>query len=100
VPYTDGPRVILRPSFAMTLQEVRAKIKGGRIAGTGTLILEGDGIRLEDVVIDDGRALIVHGETGTRRGPCVAPAPRLQILDSADTHAAETLRMRGYRYAP
>jgi len=97
VPYTDGPRVILRPSFAMTLREVRAKIKGGRIAGTGTLILDGDGIRLEDVIIEDGKALIVHGETRTLCGNIQTPAPRLQLLDPADTSAEETLLMRGYR---
>ena len=60
IPFTSGPRVLLHPSFAMTLAEVREKIKGGSIAGDATLILDGPHITLENVEITAGSALIVR----------------------------------------
>ena len=63
VPFTTGPRVILRPSFALTLADVRVKIQGGRISGDATLVLEGD-VHLKNVTIPAGTSLIVHAEDG------------------------------------
>jgi len=104
IPMTPGPRVILRPSFAMTLAEVREKIKGGSISGEATLILDGKDITLENVEITDGSALVVHACPGAK-----ANVKDLKIenagfemveltaeeMESSDT--PEYLKLRGYR---
>lgn len=105
IPYTDGPRVILRPSFAMTLAEGREKLTGGRLSGPSTLILDGPDIRLQDVVLEDGAALVVKAcpgamvsLTGTLSG---APGYKLQVLTQAellDEAVPAPLKMRGYRF--
>ena len=66
IPITPGPRVILRPSFALTLDEVRSKISGGSIAGEGTLVLDGKDITLENVEITDGSALVIKACDGAK----------------------------------
>ena len=104
VPITPGPRVILRPSFALTLTEVRDRIKGGRISGDATLILDGD-IRLENVNVDAGAALVVHAAPGasvTIKDATFSANPTFEIQALTDTEinspdVPEYLRIRGYR---
>ncbi len=98
VPYTDGPRVLLRPSFAMTLREVREKVHGGRLVGTATLVVEDPEVRLSDVVLGDGEALVLR-KPGDPWAP--VPAPRLRELSEeelSDPSTPETTVMRGYCY--
>lgn len=104
VPVVPGPRVLLRPSFAMTLAEVREKISGGRIEGEATLVVEGRDIRLENVVISDGSALVVkacEGAKVTIRNLRVDnDGFVMQLLDEAERTSPATpeyLRIRGYR---
>ncbi|MCC7299761.1 MAG: UTP--glucose-1-phosphate uridylyltransferase, partial [Verrucomicrobia bacterium] len=66
IPFTAGPRVLLRPSFAMTLAEVREKIKGGSISGDATLVLDGKNITLENVEIAPGSALVIKAIDGAK----------------------------------
>ena len=103
IPMTPGPRVLLRPSFALTLEEVRAKITGGSISGEGTLVLEGD-IRLENVEIADGAALVIKACAGaqvTIRDLKVAnngfQLVRLTDAEMQSEATPEYLRIRGYR---
>jgi UDP-sugar pyrophosphorylase len=104
IPFTPGPRVLLRPSFAMTLAEVREKIKGGKISGDATLVLDGKNITLENVEITAGSALVIKAADGAQ-----VTAKDLKIKNdgfelvnltddeqnSPDT--PEYLRLRGYR---
>ncbi|MGE4488107.1 MAG: UTP--glucose-1-phosphate uridylyltransferase [Kiritimatiellales bacterium] len=104
IPFTPGPRVILRPSFAMTLAEVREKIKGGNISGQATLVLDGKDITLDNVEVTDGSALVIKAADGAQ-----VTAKDLKIendgfelvnltddeQNSPDT--PEYLRLRGYR---
>ncbi|MEM1157631.1 MAG: UTP--glucose-1-phosphate uridylyltransferase [Verrucomicrobiota bacterium] len=104
IPLTPGPRVLLRPSFAMTLAEVRSKIMAGSIHGTGTLILDGPGIRLENVSIADGAGLVIKAGPDARvtvkdlqvenDGFVIVPLTEDE-LKHPDT--PEYLRIRGYR---
>lgn len=102
VPFVLGPRVILRPSFALTLAEVKARVRGGRISGCSTLIIEGD-VRLENVVIPEGCSLKVSGGEGAILRDYVAeagPGYELELLsdeEMADPAVPEFLRIRGYR---
>ncbi|MEI8205812.1 MAG: UTP--glucose-1-phosphate uridylyltransferase [Kiritimatiellales bacterium] len=66
IPFTPGPRVLLHPSFAMTLAEVREKIKGGSISGDATLVLDGKDITLENVEIAAGSALVIKACNGAK----------------------------------
>jgi UDP-sugar pyrophosphorylase len=96
--------VILRPSFALTLTEVRDRIKGGRISGDSTLILDGD-IRLDNVNVDAGAALVVHSAPGasvTIKDATFSAKSTFEIQALTDTEITssdepEFLRIRGYR---
>jgi UDP-sugar pyrophosphorylase len=104
IPFTPGPRVLLRPSFALTLAEVREKIKDGSISGDATLVLDGQGITLENVEIAAGSALVIKAADGTK-----ITAKNLKVENggfelvklSADelnsSATPEYLRIRGYR---
>jgi UDP-sugar pyrophosphorylase len=104
VPFTDGPRVILRPSFAMTLAEVDEKVTGGSLEGSATLIVDGRGVVLDEVHIPDGAALVIHAHpeaqvtvTGTLNSGGFV---REELTDGeyADPSVADVLKMRGYRF--
>lgn len=104
LPFTPGPRVILRPSFAMTLDEVRAKIKGGKISGEASLVLDGKNITLENVEITDGSALVIHaceGATVTVKNLKVENGgfELIPLTDEEQNSPStpEYLRLRGYR---
>jgi UDP-sugar pyrophosphorylase len=104
IPFTPGPRVLLRPSFAMTLEEVRAKIKGGKISGGATLVLDGKNITLENVEITDGSALVIKAVDGAKvtiRNLKVEndgfELVKLSDEEQNSPATPEYLRIRGYR---
>ena len=105
VPFTPGPKVLLRPSFAMTLAEAREKISGCSISNEATLILDGKDIALEDVELSGRSALVIKACEGAK---VVVIGQKFENdgfelikltqeeLTSADT--PEYLRIRGYRF--
>jgi UDP-sugar pyrophosphorylase len=104
IPMTPGPRVILRPSFALTLDEVRSKISGGSIAGSATLLLDGNDITLENVEINDGSALVIKacpGASVTARNLKVEndgfELVKLTAEEMESPDTPEYLKLRGYR---
>ena len=107
IPFTTGPRVILRPSFALTLQDVRDRISGGSISGDATLILDGD-IHLKNVVIEPGATFIAKSSLGTSatHTDTTIPAGKtytLHELTDAEMSSPDTpefLKIRGYRIDP
>ncbi|MFZ4776019.1 MAG: UTP--glucose-1-phosphate uridylyltransferase [Terrimicrobiaceae bacterium] len=102
IPFTPGPRVILRPSFALTLDEVKKRISGGSISGASTLILDGD-IRLENVTVSGGASLVisaVHGASVTVNDLHVSSGPSYVIEElggQPSTGVPEYLLIRGYK---
>lgn len=100
VPITPGPRVILRPSFALTLADVRGRIRGGSISGNATLILDGE-CTLENVVIPDGATLIAK-DTSLKNQTIPVEENSYRLVELTDEEMAspevpESLRIRGYR---
>lgn len=105
VPFTRGPKVILRPSFAMSLAEGREKISGCSVSGEATLIVDGRDIRLEGVELSGTSALIVKacdGAVVTVQGCFENAGYELVKLTEAERGAASTvpeyLKIRGYRF--
>lgn len=105
VPFVLGPKVILRPSFAMSLAEGKEKISGGVISGEATLILEGKEIFLENVELSGSSALVVKACDGAKvtvKGRFEnAGFELVKLTDaerSAESDVPEYLKIRGYRF--
>lgn len=104
VPFTLGPKVLLRPSFAMALAEVREKISGGAISGESTLVLDGKDIALEGVELSGRSALVVKACAGAKvtvKGAFENEGFELVKLteeELASDRVPEYLRIRGYRF--
>ena len=105
VPFTLGPKVILRPSFALTLAECRGKISGGSVAGEAVLIVDGRDIRLDGVELSGSSALVVKACDGAKvtvRGSFRNEGFRLVELTDAERADAsdvpEYIKIRGYRF--
>jgi UDP-sugar pyrophosphorylase len=104
VPFTPGPKVLLRPSFAMTLAEVREKVSGCALAGEATLVVDGRDIKLEGVELSGTSALVVRAcedAKVTVKGAFSNPGYELIELSDAemtDPSVPEYLRIRGYRF--
>ena len=104
VPITSGPRVILRPTFALTLAEVTERFQSGSISGDSTLILDGD-IRLENTTISNNTSLIIHAAKGSQvtvknltvSGGAGFRITELTEAEMASSDVPEYLRIRGYR---
>ena len=100
VPLTVGPKVILRPSFAMTLEEGRSKVSGGSISGEATLILDGSDISLENVELSGKTGLIVKACDGAKvtvKGAFENDGFELVEL-GPDADVPEYLKIRGYSF--
>lgn len=104
IPMTPGPRALLRPAFALTLDEVRSKISGGSISGDATLVLDGETITLENVEITAGSGLVIKACSGanvTVKNLKVENAGfelvKLTAEEQASHETPEYLRIRGYR---
>ena len=104
VPFTPGPKVLLRPSFAMTLSEVREKISGCAVSGEATLIVDGKDIQLEGVELSGASALVVKACEGAKvlvKGSFSNAGyeqVELSDADMASDRVPEYLRIRGYRF--
>ena len=104
VPFTNGPKVLLRPSFAMTLAEGREKISGCSMAAESTLILEGADITLSGVVLAGKSALVVKACDGAKvtvKGAFENEGFELVELNEAERASdsvPEYLKIRGYRF--
>ena len=104
VPFKAGPKVLLRPSFALTLAESRGKISGCSISGEATLILDGKDIVLEGVELSDRSALVIKACDGAKvtvRGAFSNEGFELVTLTEEELSSdavPEYLRIRGYHF--
>jgi len=94
----------LRPSFALTLADVRDRIRGGQISGDATLILEGD-VHAENLILPNGSSLKVSASQGASvhlKNMTAPVQPGFELVPLTDSEMAssdvpEFLRIRGYR---
>jgi len=104
VPLVPGPKVLLHPSFAMTLAEAREKVSGCSISGEAALVLDGKDIMLDGVKLSGRSALVVKACDGAKvtvRGSFENEGIELVRLTEEELSSAEVpeyLRIRGYRF--
>jgi len=93
-----GARIVLQPSFGISLEQMKEKVKGKvRISNRSTLVLDGD-VVLDGLDLDG--ALEVSG-TGAVKDKVVVNAGRpLEAIPEAElAAAAPSYQIRGYRAA-
>ncbi len=102
VPYSYGAKIIFSPNFALLPNDVKQKVKGGRISARSVLVINGENVKLEDVDIDG--TLIINTAKGvdlTIKGLSVRNAGwefvPLKEEDWNNPDIPEEIRMRGYR---
>lgn len=104
VPFCTGPKVLLRPSFAMTLAEAREKVSGCVLSGEATLVVEGKDVRLEGVELSGSSALVIKACAGAKvtvRGRIENAGFELVRLTPEELKSPEVpeyLKIRGYRF--
>ncbi|MDD7984115.1 UTP--glucose-1-phosphate uridylyltransferase [Lentisphaera marina] len=105
VPFTLGPKVILRPSFAMTVAEVKNKVQGGSLSGESTLILDGQDIKLDNVALSGSSALVIKACPGAKvtvKGSFNNDGYKLVKLSedecSVSSSIPEYLKIRAYKF--
>jgi UDP-sugar pyrophosphorylase len=99
IPYVDGAKVVYTPDFAVTPQEVTAKVKGGRITDRSVVLLDGENITWDNVSVDG--TLIVRTRPGvsvTLQGTVVENAgwDFVDLTEAELESKSEPVQMRGY----
>ncbi|HMB01405.1 MAG TPA: UTP--glucose-1-phosphate uridylyltransferase [Spirochaetota bacterium] len=105
IPFQNGPRIFLSPDFALTLAEVKQKIKGGSLSDQAVLILMGRDIYLENIKLKGNSGLIVKAVPGAK---VIIKDKKIdnngfsmQILSEAEMNNPDVpayLKIRGYRF--
>lgn len=98
VEVTLMPSVVLDQHFALTTDDLAAKVQGGTVTARSSLVVEGAGVKLANLQLDG--ALVVKATNGAKlsvNGLQVKNKGwRFQAVDPSDASIAETIRMRGY----
>ena len=66
VTFKNGPRILLKPMFAITLTEAKNKIKSCFFEAESTLVLNGEFITLENVTLKKTTSLIINASAGVK----------------------------------
>lgn len=91
IPLVTGPRVVLSPDFACTLDELQSKVKGLQLSSDSTLVIEGD-VYVSDIAVDG--ALVVKNSVSDLH---VQNAGwKIEAL-KPDEEVSEELAIRGFR---
>jgi UDP-sugar pyrophosphorylase len=98
----EGAKVLLRPSFGVTLRELQSKVSGAcRVTKRSTLVLSGERTELRDLMLDS--TLVVTGEGELVEGEYVDKKyveyknidPRVDDVEGMP----EVIKIRGYKAA-
>lgn len=100
IPVTEGPRIILCPSFAISQEEIISKIdpKGdNKISKRSSLILDGQGIQLRNINLDGALTIRAHPDANVIvDGLTVQNKGWDLIANDPNKEYDETVRIRGY----
>ncbi|ETO18437.1 hypothetical protein RFI_18829, partial [Reticulomyxa filosa] len=99
IPVEYGARVVLHPSFAVTVQEIQSKIKGNvHITGDSTLAIDGEFIEIHNLELDG--TLIIRAKCNSkvviRNLTVKMEAGNFKPIDPKDTNLDNRYKMRGY----
>lgn len=104
IPFARGARVVLSPSFALTLKEAASKLRRVYLSRDAGLVIDGEEVCLEDVRLDGAGSLVVRACPGARvtvRGLTLGepdnPIRELTPEEFRDPGLSPILQMRGYR---
>ena len=100
IPLNDGAHVVLSPSFACSLVELKDKLGGASIhlSAKSTLIVAGRHIHFNRVDVD-GALVVRAGETSEVRLDQISvhnSGWQFEEIDTSDVQIAEKYRIRGY----
>lgn len=94
-----GPLIVMHPSFAITVEHVKRRLKGGpiRIAKRSALMLEGD-VTLDNVQVDGALVLKSASKLNVKSLEVKNQGWALEPLDGfSDQDVPLSIRIRGYR---
>mmetsp|Transcript_38416 Transcript_38416/g.43856 ORF Transcript_38416/g.43856 Transcript_38416/m.43856 type:complete len:680 (-) Transcript_38416:69-2108(-) len=97
IPVTPGPRIYLSSSFAITQEELQAKIVKGEITTRSSLILNGNGINIKNLYLDG--ALVINACNGAEVtvDSLEVKNEGWQLTETPDgVDVPETVSIRGY----
>ena len=99
IPVSLGPAIVLSPSFATTTTEAADKIIGGSISATSTLIVEGNGVTLENLRLNGALIVrVVPGATVRIKNLTVENRGwEFVRLEEEEDEVSEDIAIRGYR---
>ncbi|MBF0441118.1 MAG: UTP--glucose-1-phosphate uridylyltransferase [Oligoflexales bacterium] len=105
VPFEDGPKVLLSPAFALTVEEVKSKVVNLTLETGSTIIVDGEDIKLDGVTVKSGSSLKISAASGAKvllKNLKVENAGHRQaVLSSAqmaEVRTPEFLKIRGYTF--
>ncbi|MFA5256353.1 MAG: UTP--glucose-1-phosphate uridylyltransferase, partial [Candidatus Omnitrophota bacterium] len=100
--YRKGALIVLTPDFALTLDDVISKVKGGAISDDSALIIDGEDVRINNINLDG--ALVIKTAPGVKltinrldvknAGWHIVNLTEAQMTDET---IPQHERMRGYR---
>ena len=104
IPFTYGPKIFFKPSFALTLEEVKKKIIGGAICDEATLFVDGN-VTLKNIKLSGKAALIIKAAEGVEVevDSLELTNDGLELVKLTDEELAsdetpEYLKIRGYYF--
>ncbi len=104
IPFTRGPKVILTPRFALSIGDVKQKIRNLEMSDESTLILDGEDINIDGLKMSGSSALVIRTEKDAKvsiKDKEISNTGFELILltddDSSET-APEYLKIRGFKF--
>lgn len=104
IPFENGARVVFSPEFALTLRDVKGKIRGGELSSESTLVILGRDVILDNVKLKGKAGLWIEVSEGVQlavKDVVVSEdgfeMEALSHEEMASAEVSENLKIRGYR---
>ncbi len=104
VPFLREARIYLHPGFCLTIADINEKVSGGYLSKDATLIINGENVFIENLVMkgNSGLVLNVCSGAGLKIKDLTVDNDGFEIIaltneEMADAGVPEFLKIRGYR---